>query len=515
MNRGSTRKLLIAMLLVPLSFGAAFAEENIPVRNWTVPMYSLDGLGKAVDATPPRAFIGLPPCRVIDTRGGAPLGGGIFANSEARNFDVDGICGIPAGTDAISANFTVTGSPSAPPGAFILAYPTGSPPSPIVSLLNFQAGQTIANAGIVPLNGAGSLTINVSHSTHVIMDVNGYFSDTLGSPGNTFSLTNDGGLTMNLSNASTTCTATCGLLVSVASNAGARAIRGAYTGTGAGQCVRGDTAGTAAGAAGVIGIGNENVGGPSPFVAGVFGENDGTSGNDTGVFGWGQNRGVTGWRVNATGGLITAGVLGFTGTSGVHSFHDITAVGVKSFVEPHPTDPALEIAYISLEGNEAGTYFRGKGRFQNGLARISVPEDFRLVSDGEGLSIQVTPIAEMATVAVLRINLNEIVVKGSRNVEFFYTVNGVRKGRSGFEPVRKNGYFRPADASDKMLEWRGAVRQKLIQNGILNADGTPNLETAERLGWKTEWEKHAAEAKAIRDAQRDKEASEKKKPSKS
>jgi len=45
-----------------------------------------------------------------------------------------------------------------------------------VSLLNFQAGQTIANAGIVALSG-GSVTINISHSTQVFMDVNGYFSD--------------------------------------------------------------------------------------------------------------------------------------------------------------------------------------------------------------------------------------------------------------------------------------------------------------------------------------------------
>lgn len=155
----------------------AFAEE-IPLKNWTMPRYSLSGLGKAVDATPPRSFIGLRPCRVIDTRGGPPLGGGIFANSEARDYILSGICGLPYGVDAVSVNFTVTGSPAAPPGAFLLAYPTGSPPSPVVSILNFQAGQTIANAAIVPLNESGQLTINVSHSTHVIMDVNGYFSDT-------------------------------------------------------------------------------------------------------------------------------------------------------------------------------------------------------------------------------------------------------------------------------------------------------------------------------------------------
>ena len=74
--------------------------------------------------------------------------------------------------------------------------------------------------------------------------------------------------------------------------------------------------------------------------------------------------------------------------------------GAKYFVEPHPTDAAKIIRYVSLEGPESGTYFRGRGKFQSGLAQINVPEDFRIVTDEEGLSIQVTPIGQMATVAV-------------------------------------------------------------------------------------------------------------------
>ena len=198
--------------------------------------------------------------------------------------------------------------------------------------------------------------------------------------------------------------------------------------------------------------------------------------------------------MNGAGTVEAGGVLGYTGTSGVHSFHDITASGTKSFVEPHPTDPALEIAFVSLEGNEAGTYFRGKGRFQNGLARIAVPEEFRLVTESEGLGIQITPIGEMATVAVQRIDLEGIVVKGSRNVEFFYTVNGVRKGRSAFRAIRKNVYFRPASRSDKMLDWDAAVRETLVRNGTLTPEGTPNLDTAEKLGWTEEWKSGAESA---------------------
>jgi hypothetical protein len=47
-----------------------------------------------------------------------------------------------------------------------------------------------------------------------------------------------------------------------------------------------------------------------------------------------------------------------------------------------------------------------------------------------------------------------------------------------------------------MREWNAATRQKLKANGTLSADGRPNRETAERLGWAAEWERAAAEAKA-------------------
>jgi len=97
--------------------------QDIPLTNWTVPPYHSGGSSSAgittmTDVTPPRAFVGIQPCRVADTRGnGAPIQGGIFPNSGLRTWDLTGICGLPAGTEAISANFTVvaaTGIPQVP-----------------------------------------------------------------------------------------------------------------------------------------------------------------------------------------------------------------------------------------------------------------------------------------------------------------------------------------------------------------------------------------------------------------
>jgi hypothetical protein len=239
---------------------------------------------------------------------------------------------------------------------------------------------------------------------------------------------------------------------------------------------------------------------------GVIGTNTGL----WGVLGTTNNAGgraVQGTHLNAGATASTAsGVLGYTGSSGVHSFHDITKVGSVAFVEPHPNDASKQITYASLEGREVGTYFRGKGKFERGVATIEVPEDFRMVTESEGLSIQVTPIGEMATYAVLSIGLDRILVRGSRNVEFFYTVNGVRSGKAGFQPIGENLHFVPVRGDDRMLDQMPATRDKLIKNGVLGADGRANMETARRLGWDRQWEKDRlrieAEQAADREAKR-------------
>jgi hypothetical protein len=173
---------------------------------------------------------------------------------------------------------------------------------------------------------------------------------------------------------------------------------------------------------------------------------------------------------------------------GVLSLGGTLATGVKSFADPHPTDASKVIRYVSLEGPESGTYFRGKGRFQRGLAAIDVPEDFRMVTDPDGLSIQVTPIGQMATVAVIRIALDRIVVQGSRDVEFFYTVNGVRRTFKDFQPIAEEAVFMPRRADSKMPTYLSETQKRLlVENGTYRPDGTVNMETAHRLGWDRVW----------------------------
>jgi hypothetical protein len=228
----------------------------------------------------------------------------------------------------------------------------------------------------------------------------------------------------------------------------------------------------------------------------------GESKDGFGVVGISETSAVAGALMNpATGGVSAMGSLGTVfGTDpdgggppwAVFGQGNIGATGIKPFIEPHPTDPSRVIQYIALEGAEAGTYFRGRGTAQNGIAKIAVPEDFRLVSDEEGLSVQITPIGEMATFAVLAVDLHEIVVRASRNVDFYYLVHGERRTFRREIPIRRGDEFRPESGDSRIPSWLSAEQKRLlVANGTYNPDGTVNMETARRLGWDKEWERRS------------------------
>lgn len=252
------------------------------------------------------------------------------------------------------------------------------------------------------------------------------------------------------------------------------------------------TESTDAGAAGVIGFSADaafaGIGaGGYAGVLGIASSGEGVKGISSNTS---SGEAVAGFATDSAGTVLSQGYLGYSSTTAVQAFGNIAKTGSVSFVEPHSTDPSKMVKYVSLEGNEAGTYFRGRARFQNGIATIDVPEDFRIVTQPDGLSIQVTPIGDMASVAVASIGLERIVVRGSRNVEFFYTVNGVRRGHGDFRPIVDidKTYIPDSPEAQMPQVWKGEIRNRLIANGIYRPDGTVNMETAERLGWTRVWE---------------------------
>jgi uncharacterized repeat protein (TIGR01451 family) len=117
-------------------------------------------------------FHTLVPCRLLDTRsgGGSPLDAG----SVASYFASGGPCGVPGTAKAIAVNVIVT-QPTATGN--LKLYPYGMP-VPVVSTLNYAAGQTRGNNAVISLDEFGGLAIRVSQpsgTVHVILDVFGYF----------------------------------------------------------------------------------------------------------------------------------------------------------------------------------------------------------------------------------------------------------------------------------------------------------------------------------------------------
>ncbi len=246
--------------------------------------------------------------------------------------------------------------------------------------------------------------------------------------------------------------------------------------------------GTSAAGDGVFGVSStgNGVDGFSTSDNGVYGESHSSTGL-SGVAGvWGDSDNGAGvYGTTSTYQGVTGSTKGGSSTYGVFSYGTLGATGAKTFVEPHPIDPTKEIRFVALEGPESGTYFRGTARTVGGFATIQVPESFRMVTDPDGLTVVVTPVGELAVMACIRSSLDTIVVQSSRDVQFHYMVNGVRKAFKDFEVISENLDFVPR--SDDGLTMRAGLPaesiRRLVATGILKKDGTVNMETVRRLGW--------------------------------
>jgi hypothetical protein len=126
-----------------------------------------------------------------------------------------------------------------------------------------------------------------------------------------------------------------------------------------------------------------------------------------------------------------------------------------------------------------------QARLVNGSAEIAIPQEWKLVSDADGITVQVTPIKSFARLMVFHQTRERIVIAGDQDCEFHYLVNGVRRGFANYEPYLENHAFRPEVRGVPFgTQYPKELRDVLVANGILNADYTPNEATAARLDWK-------------------------------
>ncbi|CAB4559886.1 unannotated protein [freshwater metagenome] len=112
-------------------------------------------------------FVPVAPTRVYDSR----TIGGIHERGTDRRVQVSGGV-VPAGASAVSMN--LTSDQSAAPG-YLTVHPADVG-LPLISNLNYPTVVPQANAGMVRLSADGGLKTFVNQTTHVIIDVNGYFT---------------------------------------------------------------------------------------------------------------------------------------------------------------------------------------------------------------------------------------------------------------------------------------------------------------------------------------------------
>ena len=133
-------------------------------------------LSQLVNPIPsPLQFVAVTPCRLIDTRQtGGPIQGGT-----SRDFPIpqEGGCNVPTSAAAYSLNVSVV-----PQGSlgYLTIWPTGEG-RPVVATLNSIDGRIKADAAIVPAGTNGAVSVYVTQTANVILDINGYFAAASGS----------------------------------------------------------------------------------------------------------------------------------------------------------------------------------------------------------------------------------------------------------------------------------------------------------------------------------------------
>ncbi len=161
--------------IVPVAVGDG--AENPVVNSTTNTIYVtniLDDTVSVIGGGTSMQLINITPCRVVDTRGANGIfGGPPMTGGTVRNFPIpQGPCSIPATAAAYALNVTVV-----PMGrlGYLTIWPQGEL-QPLDSLLNSPDGRIKANAAIVPAGVDAGVSVYVTNTTNVVIDIDGYFA---------------------------------------------------------------------------------------------------------------------------------------------------------------------------------------------------------------------------------------------------------------------------------------------------------------------------------------------------
>ncbi len=134
-----------------------------------------DGTVSVIGGSTKLQLVNVTPCRLVDTRqANGPFGGPAITGGMYRSFPIpqNTNCNIPASAAAYSLNVTVV--PITTLG-YLTIWPTPEI-QPVVSTLNSPDGRIKANAAIVPAGVGGAVSVFVTDTTNVVLDIDAYFA---------------------------------------------------------------------------------------------------------------------------------------------------------------------------------------------------------------------------------------------------------------------------------------------------------------------------------------------------
>lgn len=198
---------ILAVVVVALCVFAPTAramqqEQDIPIRNWPAPLYwmpsqpaELAGIsgvsggkpspppgaaprsGSVTPITGPLVFVGITPCRLVDTRSAmgfpAPFGSPSIQPRVVRTFPLKSHpnCIIPPEAKAFSLNLLAICPGPLP---WLSAWPDGYP-YPNTSFLNGTTAGLYNNAVILGAGVNGGIDVWAESQVDLIVDLNGYY----------------------------------------------------------------------------------------------------------------------------------------------------------------------------------------------------------------------------------------------------------------------------------------------------------------------------------------------------
>ncbi len=158
-----------------------------------------------------------------------------------------------------------------------------------------------------------------------------------------------------------------------------------------------------------------------------------------------------------------------TPTAGIDGSNGEVFGTTKNFLVEDPTNASRMIKHTSLEGPEAGIYFRGTGELVNGQATLTFPDYFVALADPNSVTVQLTPAARfskgLATEDITGTNCTVVELwTGNGNYKFDYVVQANRKGFENYqvyqakdEVAKKFGEKRVLKSSGGKKHIRGAA----------------------------------------------------------